>query len=152
MTAMIHTCENGKVLINYVDDNCKSQQVEYVANYDMSRITPVENDPELIKRERRTMFLNRNQLYKLVSAMKTEEGRRILNNLKNSKSNEIINIYLEDFKKELPEKKGFNKFKSFIESIIKQPLLGQNLVREVTIGLTQSEIYAALVDAGLIQL
>src|ERR1700749_1903198 len=99
MTAMIHTCENGKVLINYVDDNCKSQQVEYVANYDMSRITPVENDPELIKRERRTMFLNRNQLYKLVSAMKTEEGRRILNNLKNSKSNEIINIYLEDFKK-----------------------------------------------------
>lgn len=76
----------------------------------------------------------------------SNKGKEILSNLKNSKTNEIINSYLEDYRKKISRDKSLD---GFITKVICEPLVGRNRVSLTTVGLTKREIWSAFVENGL---
>lgn len=135
------------VLIEELKDDVKIQ-VRFFEKWDMSIMQPIKSRPQLSKEQ--------NDL--LISVLQTNEGKRLLNNLKNSKSNLIINQFLGNIKKEIPEHHkdskgivtGKTKLYSFFESMINEPLIGINHTKEKSVGLTKWEIWQECLKQKLI--
>jgi hypothetical protein len=82
-------------------------------------------------------------------ALYSSEGRKILQRMKNEATNKIINQFLTGYSKRLPDGK---LLKSFTEEIIKEPLVGVNMLSNISIGVTKKQIFDEFVKSGLIKI
>lgn len=92
--------------------------------------------------------------------LNSKQGREILNNLKNEKTNEIINENLKLIGESIynPHKSDHGKssnLKKFIDDIIKCPLEGRsqhtnNMISFKSLGLTKKQIWQRFVFEGLV--
>lgn len=122
-------------------------------------ITSIQNDKEVeeekmpiwvVPIEHKVKFdLSYEKENDFLRVLHSNEGYRIVRELKNSKANGIINTFLENYRSKIGKGKSLEKF---VDNVIKEPLKGENLVRFVTMGLTKKNIFDAFVKEGLIKI
>lgn len=92
--------------------------------------------------------MNPRQAVEFAEALESNEGRAILELLKNRSSDNIINRFLKGVHEKI--KRG-TVLAKFVEEVAKQPLLGHNMLNPGSLGLTKREIFDKFVQVGLIQ-
>lgn len=108
-----------------------------------------------VKRER-AFKLSEAQLELLDKAIDTPRGKKLLNHLKNVKTDSIINEFTKETLSPLspqPDKEHERckkNYNSFLKSFIETPLEGWNHKKSSSIGLTIKQIWDAFVSEGLI--
>lgn len=152
-TALICNEPDGRtklVLLDAIKNNV--QETHFLEKWDMKLVNPIRTRPQL------TPF--QNNLLKEV--MQSRQGHALLNKLKNGKGDTIINKFIKNIVDELPttfkdhtEKeqkiiKCGSTLKNFLEAMIEEPLIGDNGIKNVSIGLTKFQIWDAFVANGLI--
>lgn len=95
---------------------------------------------------------------KFITVLKTKEGKAVVNNLKNQKTNRIINEFLEnEHDKLITERKkmGINPETgtavNFINELHTEDLRGYNCIREKTLNISKEDIYNEFIAKGLLK-
>lgn len=147
--ATVRHQDDGRVLLKVEEqfDTNTKRSYEYLPMWDMSSI----NTPK------KRFSFTENQQKKYAEILESNEGKRILNELKNKKTDGIINDYARILQSELPIIKTESKtklkyrsaFSQFLTDLINTPIEGNNLFSYNSIGLTKKEIWEAFENAGL---
>lgn len=105
-------------------------------------------DMSIIPIERERFIMNPRQAAEFAEALESNEGRAVLNLLKNGGVESVINRFLDGMYNKMNPK---SKLGRFIKEVMDQPLLGKNLLNPGAIGITRKEIFEKFVQVGLIQ-
>lgn len=144
--AFVRTNSLGETRLTVVSDEDKIH-VTHLYNFDMSLLSPIRSSRHAI------LELSKKQEKEFVRALNSPEGKKILRELKDSKTDEIINQYIDIQQREIgvyDKKPGQSKLSNFLKEMKKVPLQGSGYVDFVTIGLSKRQIYEALKEYGLI--
>lgn len=140
--------EKDSVICTYFEEENNKiipKSHDVAPKYDMSKIKPI---PSIFR-------IPEEKYAKFIKILKSSEGNLIVNNLKNKKTDEIINSYLNIKKKEIEpitgSKKRHYNLLYFIEDMIAETL-GEtiNSLPRKLICLTKEDIYKEFQNKGLI--
>lgn len=131
----VHTTTviNDKIFIK------KRERVSTV--WDMSKID--------VPKQRFRLSPKQHFLYTI--ALFSDAGKEVIQRMKNERGNHIINSFLHVCKEGIPQKPK-NSLLNFVEEIIDEPLVGDNQLRTISIGITKKEIFEEFVKQGIITL
>ena len=156
-TATVKTNKFGETNLLMVEDSGRIE-VTHFHKFDMKMVPLIPN----------RFMLTRAQNKLFIEALKTREGRELLQKLKNEKTNIIINEFLDGEKRKIDsyhksmsepaqESREMStathrpRLTTFIEKVISEPLTGRNFVNETTLGLSKKQIWDALISNGIIK-
>lgn len=85
--------------------------------------------------------------------LSTEEGRRALNEIKNDKTNAIINSSVEEITKDVVRKKQskLTPLGKFLKELSETSLQGNNTISATNLGLTKKAIWGQFQRLGLVE-
>lgn len=138
-TALIRNLPDGRTKLVLVKEIKNDVQIKthFLEKWDMRLINPLKNRHEL----------SREQTALLMDVLRTPQGMKLLNKLKNERSNSIINEFLGDIKNQV---KPNSNLQTFFEGMIQQPLIGNNQTKNVSIGITKIDLWNACLKEELI--
>jgi hypothetical protein len=149
-TALIRTKDDGSLHVYTLKYNKRGNvynvRDELVQKYDMSQI---------FVPKRRFRLSDENQSL-FSEALKTQLGQKMINEMKNEKTDKIINEYFEAElkyigKDESKEKEGHRQqLKEFIIALRKEKLVGQNRLSNAVLSISKREIWEELIKRGYI--
>lgn len=146
--AFVRTNSLKETRLTIVDDDEKVH-VTHLYNFDMSLLSPIRSSKNA------PLELSKRQEKEFVRALGSPEGKKILRELKDSKTDEIINQFIDIQRKEIgiyDNKPGESKLSNFLKEMMRTPLQGTGYIDFVTIGLSKRQIYEALKEHKLIHL
>lgn len=131
---------DGNIQMTTIIDDKKIVHEKLITTWDMNEIR--------IPKERFRLSSDCHKLF--VQAINSDRGRDILQKLKNRKTEQLINRFLEGYRKGLGKRSSCALVK-FVDEVIKQPLVGSNQLSTTTVGLSIREIFMEFVTEGLIK-
>lgn len=146
-TASTYTDRNGTIHTNIIAESDKGtpfRRLSYLmTKWDMSKI----------KISKPRFYLSDKDQKIYCAILRSGEGMKILNDLKNKKTNFIVNSYIEaELKDNIGKDAGKNgalKLKTFLKSVMASPLIGKNNIKLETLSLTKREIWEEFKKNGL---
>lgn len=131
--------ENLIQITTTVDDEIVINQCDRIDKvWDMSEIT--------VPKPRFRLSARQHHLFE--KAISSDSGIEALHDMKNEKANQLINSFLEGYKRGVKE--GY--LLCFVNGVIEHPLIGRNHVNFATIGLTKKEMFDYFVEKEIIKL
>lgn len=132
--------KDGRLIVNVVENDTQVK-TRFATFYDMKEIEIPRNFQVPVENERN-----------FVEALYTNQGRQLINRLKNQRVETLVNSFLSYYSKRINcPKTGKHLLGDFVDGIRREPLTGRNRMSFVTIGITKKQIFEALINEGLIK-
>lgn len=144
-TATVFHQRDGRVSLNFFDDSSRRVDFYHLKVWDMSQVQVPRNFKLTTIQERQFKDI-----------LFSKKGKKILNELKNKKTEKIINAYIESeqvlIKSDpIKERSGHSQpLKDFLESVKATPLVGKNCLRRVVVGVSRKEMWEEFIRQGLV--
>lgn len=110
--------------------------------------------------ERNVFRIPENREEEFLKVLKSEEGKKVINDLKNRKTDEVINLYLKKEEQTCLDciekdqtllRKSNKSYLGLIRSMIPEALVGDNQLSQQKLHITREDIYREFISKGLLK-